>query len=266
MTLANWNAVAVALLGLAAWPVCSPGETASFDFAEGRIACRIVTERESIPALVLAVLPMAVNAAVEHIGPPAEPATVTLRLLAPPSYYKRIKALFRAEAFAIQQGDEIAVHAGNDPLKLAFRLGHEISHWLVHKKHAARPPLWLDEGLAQLVGATAADHAARVHKQTLDRPLPAKLERNLFPLEELTALADYPRSTGRSAAFYWQAETLVRALRHKLGPTDFAIYLALLSARDAPGWSEPLRVRWYFSDWDMAWLARQIQPEKQEPP
>ena len=236
------------------------GATEQFVFADGKIVCEISSAQSALPEQIRATLPIAMNAALEHVGVPAEPARLAVRLQAPPSFYKRAKALFRAEAFAVQEGDEIRLHAGKDPLKLAFRLGHELSHWLAYKRHPSRPPLWLDEGLAQLVGAAAAETCARTLKQTLDRPLSPELADHLFGLGELTSLTVYPSNADQAAAFYWQAEALVQAIRKKLGPADFAVYLGLLASPAAPDWQQPLRDRWYYSDWDVDWLAKQIRP------
>ena len=246
-------------IGQALLPGGAQGAVVRQDFAEGRIVCEITSSRD-VPEIVSAVLPTAMKSALERIGPPAESAQLVIRLLDPPPFYKRAKALFQAEAFATQAGDEIALHPGKDPLKLAFRLGHELAHWLVYKRYPQRPPLWLDEGLAQMVAAEAAETTARTRKQDLERPLPAKLAGHLFTLDELVGLRAYPTSAARSAAFYWQAEALVRALHGRLGTAEFSAYLALLSAPDAPNWQVPLRERWYFSDWDVNWLAEQIRP------
>lgn len=229
-------------------------------FTEGRIACEITAARE-IPDVVATVLPIAMKAALDRMGPPPEPARLIIRLLEPPPFYKRAKALFQTEAFATQTGNEIALHPGKDPLKLAFRLGHELAHWLAYQQHPVRPPLWLDEGLAQIVAAEAAERCARSAKQKLERPLPPKLEEHLFSLDELVGLRAYPPTAARSAAFYWQAEALVRALSGRLGAAEFAAYLAMLCVPAAPDWEAPLRERWYFSDWDMDWLAQQIRPQ-----
>ena len=236
------------------------GATIRQVFADGRITCEI-SARTEIPDIATLVLPIAMKAALERVGPPQEPARLEIRLLDPPPFYKRAKALFQAEAFATQTGDEIVLHPGNDPLKLAFRLGHELTHWLVYKHNLERPPLWLDEGLAQMVAAEAAETCARTRKQDLERPRPPKLESHLFSLDELVGLQAYPQTSARSAAFYWQSEALVRALYGRLGSAEFTVYLALLSAPNAPGWPVPLRERWYFSDWDMNWLAEQIRPQ-----
>lgn len=240
--------------------LCVSGASNHLVFAEGRITCAIVSSGEPVPAQVLSALPIAMNAAVEHIGAPMAPARLTIRLQPHPSFHQRVRAWFRADPAAIQKDDEILLQAGDDPLKLAFRIAHELSHWLVSKQYPVRPPLWLDEGLAQIVGAAAAEACARTLKQNLDRPRPPKLDRDLFPLDELAALQAYPQSEARSAAFYWQAEALVGAIRQRLGPAEFAVYLGLLCSPEPPVWQEPLRKRWYFSDWDMDWLAQQIRP------
>ncbi|MGD9612152.1 MAG: hypothetical protein AB7V22_04535 [Kiritimatiellia bacterium] len=258
------SAIFLFLASLALHPLGAQGATARQVFAEGRIVCAWSAPKE-IPEWALAVMPIAMEAALERIGPPAEPVRLEIRLLAPPPFYKRAKALVQAEAFATQTGDEIALHPGNDPLKLAFRLGHELAHWLVYKRLPARPPLWLDEGLAQMVAAEAAETCARTRKQDLERPRPPKLEAHLFTLDELIDLQAYPRSSARSAAFYWQVEALVRALAGKLGAAEFAVYLGLMSRPNAPAWQAPLRERWYFSDWDVNWLAEQIRPKNEIP-
>ena len=248
--------------GLALLGGGAQGAAVRQEFADGRVVC-VVSSSGEVPEIASAVLSIAMKAALERIGPPPEPARLDIRLLPPPPFYKRAKALFRAEAFATQTGDEIALHPGNDPLKLAFRLGHELAHWLVSKRHPARPPLWLDEGLAQMVASEAAETCARTRKQNLERPRPPKLKGHLFALDELVGLRAYPSTNTRSAAFYWQAEALVRALHGRLGTAEFAAYLGLLSAPGASDWQAPLRERWYFSDWDLNWLAEQIQPRSE---
>ena len=269
-----WNPARFAPLGLVllVWLVLArPAQSAEsrprrLAFADGRISCLLVAENEDKPDAVLAVLPMAMNTALEFIGPPDQPTRLTVRQQGSPTFLDRLKTFFRPAPAAVQQGDEILVSAGDEPLKLAFRLAHECSHWLVQQKHPAKPPLWLDEGLASLVGAAAADTCARVYKQTLDRPPPARLEQSLFRLDELAALHTYPETSDRSAAFYWQAEALVGAIRQKLGPVEFMTYLGLLCAPERPDWKAPLRERWYFSDWDLQALARQIQPSQAPAP
>ena len=253
-----------ALIALWILPSASPAfareVSTNLSFAGGVIVCAVTSPKGDIPGIVLEALPIAMNAALELAGPPPAAARLDIRLLQPPPFYKRAKALFRAEAFAVQEDDEIRLHPGDDPLKLSFRIGHELAHWLVAKRHPERPPLWLDEGLAQLAGAAAAETMARTRTQTADRPLPPELENHLYALAELTALETYPSNADSSGAFYWQAEALVGALRRRLGPADFATYLGLLSVSGAPFWELPLRERWYFNNADFERLAEKIRP------
>ena len=83
-----------------------------------------------------------------------------------------------------------------------------------------------------------------------------------FSVDELAAAFPdaAPADTGSAGAFYWQAEALVDAIRRRLGPADFAVYLGLLSVPGAPFWQLPLRERWYFNDADFERLSRQIRP------
>lgn len=255
------TAMLMLLLSLLTSDVWAQGTSTNLFFADGQIQCEVVSSRAPIPEPILVVLPIAMKTALTQVGPPVEPALLTIHLLPPPPFYQRVRALFRVEVSASQQGDEIQLQADDDPLKLAFRIGHELSHWLVAKRYPVRPPLWLDEGLAQVVAAAAAETCARTQKQSLERPRPPKLDRNLYSLDELIALQAYPQTADRSAAFYWQAEALVHALRERLGLVEFTVYLGILSSPSPPAWQAPLRERWYFSDWDFNWLAQQIQPD-----
>lgn len=254
----------VCVAGMALLPRATLGaEPAKWEasFADGKIACVVMPQPGgAIPEILSPALTIAMKTALEHLEPPPEQTTLTIYLEPPPPFYKRMRALFRVEAYARQSGDNIHVQPGQDPLKLTFRLGHELSHWLTLKTLGQRPPLWLDEGLANWLGAEAAATRARTLRQELKRPIPAGMEKHLFTLDELTSLKGYPRKPLALGAFYWQAEALARAIHRRLGDKEFQTYLRLLSQPQAPDWREPLRERWYFSDGDFAWLAGQIQP------
>jgi hypothetical protein len=232
-----------------------------FRFAEGRITCEVqASERSHLPGQLDALLPAAMKTALLTLPPPPEAAHLTIRLQAPPTFYKRLKALFRVQPSAIQQGDEISLQADVDPLKLAFRLGHEFSHWLTYKANAQRPPLWLDEGLANRIGSEAAAATARMQHLSLERTEHEGLADHLFSLAELTAMEVYPASLDASAAFYWQAEALVSTLLQRLGKEAFLDYLDTLSSSHPPDWETPLRETYYFNEGDIRWLTKQILP------
>ncbi len=244
-----------------ALPVSAPARDPVLTFADGQITCTLLPiEGENVPEKVQQALPIAMRTALDLLGPPPKPTDLTIRLQPRPRWRQRALQGFPVEALATQQGNVIVLRPGSEPLNVAFRLGHELSHWLVYKQYPARPPLWLDEGLANWIGSAAADAMGRTLKQAVARPLPPNLSNHLVDLEELIAMEVYPRSRDRSAAFYWQAEALVSALIQKLGPEHFKTYLGILSVAEPPHWETPLREQWYFIDFDFTWFAQQIRP------
>lgn len=234
-----------------------PDGAAVLEFADGRVRC--VVE----PGPLAGAAELAMKTALRTLPPPEAPSTLAVRLLPPPPFYKR---WFGAGSpHGMQREDEIALQPEADGVKLAFRLGHEMSHWLVAKSNPRRPPLWLDEGLAQRIGAQAAAAAGRTEKRGLARTPPDGWEACALTLDELTGLGDYGGSPAASGAFYWQAERLVDALCERLGRDDFLAYLSILSTPPVPGWQVPLRGRWWFNDSDFEALARAIAPSTPNP-
>ena len=241
---------------------CAAGQVGqSLTFADGRVACVIIPSKQGgtdDPELTdMANLAMAT--ALRTLPLPPSPATLTIR----PPYPRR---LFFPAPVAAQRDDEIALEPEHDRVKLAFRLAHEMSHWLAAKAYPQRPPLWLDEGLAQRIGAQAAAAAGRTEKRGLARTPPDDWESHALTLDALTSLSDYGTTHAQSGAFYWQAERLVDELCSRLGPDDFRAYLSALSTPPVPDWQAPLRERWWFNDADFEALARAIAPHPQPTP
>lgn len=230
------------------------------EFADGSIHCTIHTANSSISGLD-SMASLAMNTVLRTLPPPAKQGTLTIRFLAPPPFYKRWLGSDTAHGY--QSGGEIAIRPESDNVKLAFRLAHEMTHWLVAETHPQRPPLWLDEGLAQRIGTQAAAAAGRTEKRGLARIPPEGWEKHALALDELTTLTDYGGSPDASAAFYWQAERLVDILFERLGRDDFLVYLDILSTPPVPDWQTPLRERWWFNDSDFDALARAIAPVPQ---
>lgn len=229
-------------------------------FADGRIRCIVETEPKGREpdADFLRMLSLSMKVALQILPPPQEPATLSIRLLAPPGLYQRTLALFKSPPAAMQYEDTIEVRPEGDIVKMAFRLGHEISHWLAARAAPVRPPLWLDEGLAQRMASRAAAAAARTERRALSRLTPEAIADHAMTLDELTSLDVYRDSPEVAAAFYWQAEELVGTLLDRLGKEDFLRYLATLSTPDAPNWQTPLREWWYFNDADFEALERRV--------
>lgn len=228
-------------------------------FAEGRLLVR--WESGPIPPDIDRALAIAVPAALEVLPPPPDPATVVLRPLPAPSRWSRLLNRKRPLPNALHSKGLVQISPEGDLDALAFRLAHEFSHELALCAFPSRPPLWLDEGLAQFVAARAAAAAARSNGRTAVRVPPENLASAAYTLDALTALADYPSTPDAAAAFYWQAELLVTRLHAALGPRAFLDYLRALSAPDAPPWQEPLRRDYYFNDDDFAALERHVLPK-----
>ena len=174
-----------------------------------------------------------------------------------------IGAAARDDVLGESRGDSVRLRrCVDDPLRDAFRAGHECAHFLLAVRYGHTLPLWLDEGMAQLVGYRAAEAYARPQHLNVQRKPLADWEDAAFSLDELTSMTDYPKSPKDVAAFYWQASMLVRALHARLGVAAFDAYMAALAAQsDGADWKEPLRRQCYFIDSDFDWLETQIQPD-----
>lgn len=256
---ARWIA---GILLLAMGEECAAVTGTVLEFADGRVRC-VVEEGGQDKMDMARAAELAMNVALRTLPPPEKPATLEVRLLSPPPFYKR---WFGADApHGVQRGDEIALLPEADGVKLAFRLAHEMSHWLVAKANPQRPSLWLDEGLAQRIGTQAAAAAGRTEKRGLARTPPDGWEAHALSLGDLVGLDAYGDSPAAAGAFYWQAERLVDALFARLGRDDFLAYLSILSTPPVPGWQEPLRERWWFNDADFEALARAIAPQPANP-
>ena len=225
-------------------------------FAEGRLLVR--WESGPIPPDIDRALTLAVPAALEILPPPPDPPTVVLRPLPAPSRWSRLFSLNRPQPNALHSKGLVQISPVGDLDALAFRLAHEFSHELALCAFPARPPLWLDEGLAQYAAARAAAAAARTQGRTSVRVPPEHLDDAAYSLDDLTALADYPSDPDRAAAFYWQAEILVTRLHASLGPR-FPDYLRELCVPNPPSWQLPLRRDYYFNDDDFTALDRKIR-------
>ncbi len=234
--------------------------TPVLEFAGGRILCTIHGADSGMDSMVS----LAMNTVLRTLPPPEERATLAIRFLPPPPFYRRW--LGSDVPHGYQSGGEIAIRPEPDNVKLAFRLAHEMTHWLLEATHSQRPPLWLDEGLAQRIGAQAAAAAGRTEKRGLARTPPDGWEQHALTPDELAALGGYGESPAAAAAFYWQAERLVDALCERLGRDDFLAYLSILSTPPVPEWQTPLRERWWFNDADFEALARAIAPASQSIP
>lgn len=231
--------------------VPSPAEV---DFAPLRLRVR-TADASPIPARTLALLRIAMRAALDAV-PADAPATLSVELRPPPGFFERLFSPRRADALAYQQDDEIVIRAdpATPPILLSNRAAHEMDHWLLRRACAGRrPPLWLDEGHAVLVGRAAAATAARNLRQKLlpEPPLPSAPR---YTLDQLLAIDAYPSAPDAAAVFYAQSRTLVENLISRHGRPAFLELARDLAAPSAPALPDLLRTRYYATPDDLARL------------
>ncbi len=83
---------------------------------------------------------------------------------------------------------------------------HEMTHLVFNRLFEGRPPLWLNEGIAEYFGLLETANLPDVHRALAAVPR--------FPLEELFAAGGYPESEIERRAFYGEATVVVDFLSH----------------------------------------------------
>lgn len=194
---------------------------------------------------------VAVRAAAEVAGPVPSNASPVRVAFAPPPRRGGEGVLGES------RGDSIAVTASADPLKTAFRAGHECAHAVLAMRFGGGVlPLWLEEGLAQLAGWRAAEAFART-ESLQSHPVPPP--EPWLDFDALVSLSDYPADPAAIASFYWQSALLVRSLHARLGPGVFGDFLS--SVATGGDYAAYLREKCWFSDGDFERLRRAVRPD-----
>lgn len=101
-------------------------------------------------------------------------------------------------------------------------LAHEMTHLVVNRFFVGRPPLWLNEGLAEYYGAFA--YAAFKGIKKSRRAQFTKLA-DPYPLEDLFLSATYPATTFEVESFYDTAQFLVAFLLLDQPPAKFLPFM-----------------------------------------
>lgn len=248
-----------AALGLLALS-CRKGEQApSYAVTRGMLTCQVVP-LSAEPEFFHPALQIAMRSAMEHFPPPTRSATLTIEQL--PATTRGMAKWAFPHANATMQENHLAVRLTEDPIRLAYRLTHELTHWLVWNDFGNHPPLWLDEGFAAYVAAQSLGPSSRRFKMD-----PVQLDilaniSNSYTLDTLTALQRYPRKPEEVAAFYWQSEQLVRELHRILGKDDFTAFMKAVGQKHPkskpPDWRSYLRRKYYFNASDFKRLEQVI--------
>src|SRR5690606_1907444 len=88
-------------------------------------------------------------------------------------------------------------------------LAHEMSHLVLNRFFARRPPLWLNEGLAEWYG-NMGHQAFKGQKVKPSDGMGRLVER--FPLEALLEMSGYPEDRRQIQAFYQTSKQVVGML------------------------------------------------------
>ena len=109
--------------------------------------------------------------------------------------------------------------AADDPELYAATLPHEIAHIVLRDAlHGHRPPLWANEGMAQLSESPPLQQRYRSYV------LRALAHEHAIPLGELLALREYPAAPHKQL-FYAQSHSLAAFLVARNGPRAFISFL-----------------------------------------
>jgi hypothetical protein len=134
----------------------------------------------------------------------------------------------REDGLAVQTGRELYFKDDDAMQARPDRLFHEIVHLRLRELHGEALPLWLEEGLANHYGWRHAVDYNRLRGIELTREFPMLDERELFNLQDLLELRDYPESPARARIFYRQAEAMVRLLDERFSRSKMTRFLEMM--------------------------------------
>lgn len=167
---------------------------------------------------------------------------------------------------SIRRNDSLAMQLQNDLFVLketnsvgnVLRIPHEMVHFRLWQLYGNRAPVWLDEGLAAMIGWKVAVAAHSLKGKQLVRAPPYLKREHLLTLEQLTGATTYPAGSEEGAVFYIESELFVSAIARKIGDDKLAEFVKAVAGDGIP-WNDFLRDRFSFADSDFAWLEQQIE-------
>lgn len=123
----------------------------------------------------------------------------------------------RPDGLALQVGRDILLKVDPTQAERMDRVAHELVHFRLREAYGDRLPLWLEEGLATLMGVAIARDFHNSHGLRLAGAWPATQVEALLTPDELLELPTYPASPGAAQAMGRQAAELVTLLSERVG-------------------------------------------------
>jgi hypothetical protein len=125
-------------------------------------------------------------------------------------------------AFSYVSGPMMFLQEADDTESSAGVLAHELSHLILNRFFSGRPPLWLNEGLAEWYGEFAYAAFKGVKKSQRAQ---FKSIKDPVPLETLLVAPSYPEDPAQVSRFYATSKFAVAHLRLSWPPAVFVAYL-----------------------------------------
>lgn len=124
----------------------------------------------------------------------------------------------RPDGLALQSGRDILLKVDRSQSNRLDRIAHELVHFRLREAYGNRLPLWLEEGLATLMGMNVARRFNSAQGRDLAGSWPALPAAALLESDELLKRDFYPSSPAAAQAYGRQAAEVVRMLQERIGP------------------------------------------------
>jgi hypothetical protein len=154
---------------------------------------------------------------------------------------------FRPDGLAFHYENEIFLKADAAQGARPDRVPHEIVHARLHRAYGADVPLWLDEGLANVLGWRVAVAYARGQAKALTRNHEAMDPARVMNLSDLSAIKAYPDDPVTAGVYYREVEEVIAAVADKLGDERMLEFIRAV-CQDKSGIRETLKSGFGYSD------------------
>ena len=137
----------------------------------------------------------------------------------------------RPDGLALQSGRDILLKVDASQSERRDRIAHEIVHFRLREAYDDRLPLWLEEGLATVMGIDVTRDYHNTQGTRLAGAWPAVPSEALLSPGDLLGRSEYPPSPGAAQAYGRQAAELVILLRERIGPDRWSMALREIGQR-----------------------------------